>query len=235
MNFRLTISVFLLLLQPAVAFAQSTEFRDENFSSHTVRVQQKAEDLYMQGHWERAHFIFVNELARIGDKYAQYMAGYMYLNGQGVERDYVAGSAWYRLAAERGAPEFRAVRDQLLESLSPDQLTRSDELYVDLRKQYGDLVITLGVLSDERSSLRDDMTGSRLGGGASPVTVIVPRSGTAMTREEYLSRSSVQMQMRLDFIAEKLGIERVRANISQRQFDELEARVYEYLEIIDDR
>lgn len=235
MNFRVTISIFLLLLQPAAAFAQSAEFGGANFSSHTARVQQKAEALYMQGHWERAHFIFVNELAGIGDKYAQYMAGYMYLNGQGVERDNVAGSAWYRLAAERGAPEFAAVRDQLLESLSPDELARSDTLFIDLRKKYGDLVITLEVLHEERNSLRDDMTGSRLGGGASPVTVIVPRTGTAMTREEYLSRSGVQMQMRLDFITEKLGIERVRANISQRQFAELEARVYEFLELIDDR
>ena len=223
------------MLQSAAVVAQSTEFGGEDFSSHTVRIQQKAEGLYMEGHWERAHFIFVNELARIGDKYAQYMAGYMYVNGQGVESDYVTASAWYRLAAERGTPEFAAVRDQLIESLNPDELARSDALYIDLRKNYSDLVITLGVLSEERSSLRSDMTGSRLGGGASPVTVIVPRSGMSMSREEYLRRSGVQMQMRFDFITEKLGIARVKWNISQREYDKLVGSVHDFLEFIDDR
>ena len=64
-----------------------------------LRLQAKAEDLYRKGHWERAHFIYVNELAAKGDKYSQYMAGYMCMHGKGVKRDKVRASAWYRLAA----------------------------------------------------------------------------------------------------------------------------------------
>lgn len=64
--------------------AQRADYGGEDFASHTVRIQAKAESLYLQGHWERAQFIYEHELAPIGDKYAQYMVGYMYLNGQGV-------------------------------------------------------------------------------------------------------------------------------------------------------
>ena len=235
MNFRLIIPMILLLSQFAAAVAQSADSGGESFNSHTVRIQDKAEGLYMQGHWERAHFIFVNELARIGDKYAQYMAGYMYLNGQGVPRDTITASAWYRLAAERGVPEFAAVRDQLIESLSQSELAQSDARYVELRKQYSDLVLALQVLRRERRFLRSDMTGSRLGGGASPVTVIVPRSGTSMTREEFLSRGDKKMQVRLNFITQRLGVAPVRANFTENEFEELAAKVDEFLGLIDDR
>ena len=225
-----------MLLQSVAVLAQRAEFnRDEAVASHTERIQAKAESLYLQGHWERAHFIFKNELAPIGDKYAQYMVGYMYLNGQGVKRDPVMASAWYRVAAERGVPEFSAVRDQLLDSLDPDQLTQSDSRYVELRKEYGDLVVTLDVLRKERRLRRAETTGSRLGGGASPVTVIIPRTGMAMTREEFLSREDAKTQVWLDYVSGELGIESLRADLTDKEFQELEEQVDEFLEIIDDR
>lgn len=235
LNYRFTIWIFLLLLQPATAMAQRVDYEGSNFPSHTIRIQAKAESLYLQGHWERAHFIFEHELSPIGDKYAQYMVGYMYLNGQGVSRDPVLASAWYRMAAERGIPEFAAVRDQLLDSLTPDELARSDARYVELRKEYSDLVITLDIVRKERRLRRDETTGSRLGGGASPVTVIIPRNGMAMTREEYESRGDEKMEVWLNYITRELGIDSVRANLTDKEFDNLAAQVDEYLEIIEDR
>jgi len=225
----------LLLLQSAAVMAQRAGYEGADVPSHTLRIQAKAESLYLQGHWERAHFIFERELAPIGDKYAQYMVGYMYLNGQGVSRDPVLASAWYRLAAERGVPEFAAVRDQLLDSLSPDELTQSDARYVALRKEYSDLVVTLDIVRKERRLRRAETTGSRLGGGASPVTVIMPRDGMAMTREEFLSRGDEKMEVWLNYITRELGIDSVKANLTDREFDDLVAKVDEYLEVIDDR
>ena len=215
--------------------AQRADYGGANVTSHAVRVQAKAESLYLQGHWKRAHFIFEHELAPIGDKYAQYMVGYMYLNGQGVPRDRVTASAWYRVAAERGIPEFAAVRDKLLESLSPDELTRSDTRYVELRKEYSDLVVTLDIVRKERRLRRAETTGSRLGGGASPVTIIMPRNGMAMTREEFLSRGDEKMEVWLDYITRELGIDSLRADLTDREFENLAAKVDEYLEIIEDR
>jgi hypothetical protein len=215
--------------------AQRVDLDGANFPSHTMRIQAKAESLYLQGHWERAHFIFEHELAPIGDKYAQYMVGYMYLNGQGVPRDPVMASAWYRVAAERGIPEFSAVRDQLLDSLGPDELAQSDARYVDLRKEYSDLVVTLDIVSKERRLRRAETTGSRLGGGASPVTVILPRNGMAMTREEFLSRGDEKLEVWLSYITRELGIDPVRGDLSDKEFDDLASQVDEHLEIIDDR
>lgn len=235
LNFRFAISIFLLLLQSATVMAQRVDLDGANFPSHTMRIQAKAESLYLQGHWERAHFIFEHELAPIGDKYAQYMVGYMYLNGQGVPRDPVMASAWYRVAAERGIPEFSAVRDQLLDSLGPDELAQSDARYVDLRKEYSDLVVTLDIVSKERRLRRAETTGSRLGGGASPVTVILPRNGMAMTREEFLSRGDEKLEVWLSYITRELGIDPVRGDLSDKEFDDLASQVDEHLEIIDDR
>jgi hypothetical protein len=227
--------VFVLFLQSAVVAAQPAEYDGGAITSHTERIQAKAESLYLQGHWERAHFIFQNELAPIGDKYAQYMVGYMYLNGQGVKRDPVMASAWYRVAAERGVPEFSAVRDQLLDSMDSDELAQSDALYVELRKKYGDLVVTLDVLRKERRLRRAETTGSRLGGGASPVTVIVPRTGMAMTREEFRSRENEKTQVWLDYLSRELGIRSLGTDLTDKEFKDLEEQVDEFLEIIDDR
>lgn len=235
MNARFAILMVLLLLQPATIMAQRADNGGANFTSHTVRIQAKAESLYLQGHWQRARFIFEHELAPIGDKYAQYMVGYMYLNGQGVSRDPVMASAWYRVAAERGVPEFAAVRDQLLDSLSPDELAQSDTRYVELRKECSDLVVTLGIVRKERRLRRAETTGSRLGGGASPVTVIMPRNGMAMTREEFLSRGDEKIEVWLNYITRELGINSVRANMTDREFEDLAAKVDEHLEIIEDR
>ncbi|MDH3983973.1 MAG: hypothetical protein OEV02_07200 [Gammaproteobacteria bacterium] len=215
--------------------AQRADYGGEDFASHTVRIQAKAESLYLQGHWERAQFIYEHELAPIGDKYAQYMVGYMYLNGQGVPRDPVLASVWYRVAAERGVPEFAAVRDQLLDSLSPDELSQSDARYVELRKQYSDVVIALDAVRKERRLRRAETTGSRLGGGASPVTIILPRNGVAMTREEFLSRGNEKMDVWLNHVTRQLGIDPVRHNLTDTEFEDLAAMVDEYLEIIDDR
>ena len=235
MNSRFAIWIFLLLLQSATVMAQRADYDGANFTSHTVRIQAKAESLYLEGHWQRARFIFEHELAPIGDKYAQYMVGYMYLNGQSVPRNPVMASAWYRVAAERGIPEFAAVRDQLLDSLSPDELAQSDARYVELRKEYSDLVVTLNLVSKERRLRRAETTGSRLGGGASPVTVIMPRNGMAMTREEFLSRGDEKIEVWLNYITRELGIDSVGANLADKEFDDLAAKIDEYLEIIDDR
>lgn len=234
MKSSIVLSVLLLLAGfPVLALGQGDS---RTFDAPTLRMQAKAEELYRTGHWERAYFIYVNELAAVGDKYAQYMAGYMWLNGKGVPRDEVRASAWYRIAAERGSSEFVNVRDELLESMSEAQREESDEHYVDLRLKYSDLVVALGLLRKEREVLNESTTGSRLSGGSSTtVTIINPRTGMTMSRAEYLRRIRDRMQVRLDIITETIGVDEVKAEMSEREFTELAARVDEYLRIIDDR
>jgi hypothetical protein len=94
MNHRYLIVLFIVLVLAPVSVTQA---QGRGFDTSTLRLQAKADNLYRKGHWERAHFIYVNELAAKGDKYSQYMAGYMCMHGKGVERDKIRASAWYRL------------------------------------------------------------------------------------------------------------------------------------------
>jgi TPR repeat protein len=187
--------------------AQWAEFPTGDLDSRTARIQAKVETLYERGDYKRAHFIYSNELARQGDKYAQYMTGYMYLMGQGVEEDPVRASAWYRLAAERRAPEFIAARDQVLQSLNDEQRARSDEIYVELRKEYSDLVIIMGLLVEDLRTLKTATAGSR---------------------------PSDNAQTRLDFVTTRLDIDPIPAEQVEQQVDVLWERVRDYLSVVDD-
>ena len=50
-----------------------------------VQLQDRVDELYERGKYDRAYLIYRDELALAGDKYAQYMVGFMYLTGKGVE------------------------------------------------------------------------------------------------------------------------------------------------------
>ncbi len=72
----------------SLAAAQSTSsFPDMPVDAKTLRVFSQAEEVYERTDYDRAFFIYRNELAPIGDKYGQYMVGFMYLTGKGVEED----------------------------------------------------------------------------------------------------------------------------------------------------
>ena len=228
-------SIVPLILAALLAPVSAAQAEDRGFDTSTLRLQTKAEELYRNGHWERAHFIYVNELAVIGDKYSQYMAGYMCLHGKGVPRDKVKASAWYRLAAERGGADFVAVRDQILESMSEEDRQASDAVFIDLRKRFSDLVLMLDNLEREREAINASPTGSRLPGSSSPVTVVDPQSGRAIARSDYVRRLEKNMQVKLDYIAEKLDTEPLDAHMSDREFNELRESVMAYLQVINDR
>ncbi len=125
--------LLVALLATSVEAQQSAGLSTGFADSRTLRVQRKVDDLFERGEYERAYFIYRNELVPLGDKYAQYMVGFMHLTGKGVTENPIAASAWYRLAAERGTPEFVAVRDFLLVGMMPEERRQSDELFLQLR------------------------------------------------------------------------------------------------------
>lgn len=197
-------------------------------------LQAKADELYHQGHWERAYFIYVNDLAAVGDKYSQYMAGYMCLHGKGVERDAVQASAWYRLAAERGSREFVKVRDELLETLSEEQKAASDAAFLSLRQRYSDLALILRQLEKEREEAKESPTGSRLSGSSSSVLIVDPHAGT-ITRDDMKRRQEARIQSWLDSIAEMLDIEPPPPDMNEAEYDRLVQQVKDHLQRINDR
>jgi hypothetical protein len=120
----------------------------------TLRIQERVEDIYAAGDHARALLIYEKELAPAGDKYAQYMVGFMHLAGEGVDADPVVAMAWYRLAAERGEESFVEARDELAASLAPPALERSEDLFAELWRKYGDRKLLLDLVEADLALLQ---------------------------------------------------------------------------------
>jgi hypothetical protein len=230
-------SIFLAigLLQAPQGFAQAPGAPGGVSDADTLNTQSKAEELFDRGDYRRAHFIYRNELASIGDKYAQYMLGYMSLAGLGVEQDPIVASAWFRVAAERNTPELVAVRDELMDKFDDADVARSDAAYVDLRKTYSDIAVRMQLVRRYFEVLRSDVTGSRLGRSAAPVAVVRPGEGYSQSVEAYFREVERHMQSQLDLITDALGVDSVEFSLSEEELESLEARVAEHVNRVDDR
>jgi len=224
----------LLCLQVSLEAAQEpVTHRGVPLNIKRLEVQDHANRVYERADYERAFFIYRNELANVGDKYGQYMVGYMYLTGKGVDEDSVVASAWYRLAAERGVEQYVAVSDRLWLSLDTSQQSRSDRLFVQLRKQFGDLALVLQAARDDYDLLRS-RTGSRLGGNSAPLISIDPNDVMAPSLGlDYYGQIEKRIQARLNFIAVYTGIEIVADNPRHVNMTSLRRQVDEYLDKLD--
>ena len=232
----LTIVIAALgLLLATAGMAQSTGYSARAWDSITLSVQAKAEELFDRGDYRRAHFIYRNELAPIGDKYAQYMVGYMSLAGLGVEEDPIEASAWYRLAAERNAKEFAAVRDELMDQFDDIDAARSDTAYIGLRKMYSDIVLRMQLVRQDFELLSGFKTGSRVGRSVSPVTVISPGGGSSRSGAAYEREILGRMERRLLFITDELGIDPVDPELAESELRRLESLVDEHVSQVQDR
>jgi hypothetical protein len=193
-----------------------------------MAIQDKVDALFDAGDFERAFFIYRNELAPFGDKYAQYMVGYMYLTGMGVAEDSILASAWYRLAAERHTPEFVAVRDQLLRNMSDDEMRRSDSEYMQLRVEYCDLAVLLSSVKRNLSEV-EAKTGSRIQGESNALTVVDPRSGRTLSGADYYRSVRSEMEVRLKLMKEIGGFEDMKTDPEQVNLRKLEHDVNEHI------
>ncbi len=223
-------------LQLSVALGQtSAGFPGISLESRTIRNQAKVEELFERHEYVRAHFIYRNELALIGDKYAQYMVGFMYLTGKGVQEDAVMASAWYRLAAERQAPEFVVARNRLMTAFDAVDAGRSDEAYLGLRLQYSDLVLLLGLVRKDLAKLNETMTGSCLSVRSRPVAIINPRLGHVVSGDHYFRQIRKRLQLRLDFITDRLDVDKVDTDLDADELSALQQQVMRYLQTVDNR
>lgn len=199
----------------------------------TVRVQKQAEEVYERTDYERAFFIYLHELAPIGDKYGQYMVGFMYLTGKGVEEDRIAASAWYRLAAERGTKEFVRVRDQVLSSLDDAERAESNRLFIELRREYGDLALLVSAIREDYEKLKS-LTGSRLAAGSGPMVVVeMGGNGSTTSGSEYHGRIQRRLRARLEYIAQYNGIGIADEEINSYDIDAIERKIDAYLGRLD--
>ena len=222
--------VAALMSVSVTGFAQrSSELSADLPDSQTMAVQDKVERIFGAGDFERAFFIYRNELAPLGDKYAQYMVGFMYHTGLGVEEDSVSAAAWYQLAAERDTREFVVVRDRLLHVMDQDDADLSRVMYRELRIQYCDLAV---LLSSIRRNMRElqGRTGSRVGDQSSPVTVVASRASRFSSGSDYYSSIEGELETRMRLLKEIGGFEDLDTDLDRINIHDLELRVQQHIE-----
>jgi hypothetical protein len=100
--------------------------------------------------------------ARYADKYSQHRLSMLYWHGVGVERDRVEAYVWADLAAERGYPQFLAIREKMWAALTLAEQAavpaRGDAVYA----EFGDPVAKRRV-NDVLGHAKRKITGSRTG------------------------------------------------------------------------
>jgi hypothetical protein len=233
-----TLLVAIVLAHAAGAAAQMSSSKPGiDLDSKTIAVQAKAEELFDREDYRRAYTIYLKDLAPIGDKYAQYMLGFMSGNGLGVDQDPVVASAWYRLAAERGEPpQFVAVRNDVLDQLDSDARARSDQVYLQLCGEFSDIAISMREVQEEFGNLSRVSTGSRVGGSSSLVTIVEPRAGGSQSGDAFVRRAKRRMQGHLDNVTAMLGVDRIDAEqVTASELAALEETVRDYILSMADR
>jgi len=208
---------------------RSSELSVDLPDSRTMAIQNKVERLFTAGKYERAFPIYRDELAAIGDKYAQYMVGYMYQTGLGVTEDRVLAAAWYQLAAERETREFEVVRDRLLRVMSQDDVEQSRNVYHELRVRYCDLAVLLFAIKRDWNALQD-RTGTRLKSSSSPVAVVANGQRRFGSSTDYYGGIRKDLEARLNLLKEIGGFQDLEADLDRINIHELERRVLQQIE-----
>ncbi len=124
-------------------------------------IQQRADIAYARGQDQRAWKLY-QQLADVGDKFAQFRIASMYEDGRHVDRDLVKAHSWAALAAETGRQEFRLYQATLRTQLDANQLAMSKQLTADLIAQYGIFKQAMAALEMMRDRV-SSCTGSRVG------------------------------------------------------------------------
>ena len=143
-----------MLLAVSMAAVSQENFLGEEANRAILNLQEAADSAFAKGDYGQALELYQKELAPLGDKYSQYMVGYMYLAGKGVQEDAILASAWYRLAAQRETEQYARIRDSLLVLFNGEQRSRSDQLYTSLRREMGDLTLVGQLVESDLQVLR---------------------------------------------------------------------------------
>lgn len=212
------------LCSAALVYAEAyRQFPGAPTDSRTLRIKDKVEEIYSSGNYARAMLIYAKELAPQGDKYAQYMVGYMYLAGRGVDRDPAEALAWYRLAAERGEPKFIQARDALYESLDAAELEESDARFADLWQRYGDRKLILDLIRADLDVLREHTDAQT--SGTDPRASIVSGYSGSQSGDPYLRRVRTQLTERLQYLNSIVEDKEVAIVAEESGVNTLEAKI----------
>ncbi len=216
-------------------------FPGKALDGRTVSVQHKVEKLYSSGDFARAFLIYRKELAPIGDKYAQYMVGYMRLNGQGVERHPAEALAWYRLAAERSQSVLSQARDALQQSLDADERAEAERIFAQLWQQYGDRKLLLELIREDLSILRNRVAREIAEGAPKstadgpPRLMIASGYSASGSDSDVYRRVRERLDRRLVYLDHAARFEPADSAAGSRAIEALETEVIQELEALEIR
>ena len=234
MKIRLAFLVGLLAsLWCAAAYAQTYKpFPGATSDPRTIRLQESVDELYVAGNFERALFIYEKDLAPQGDKYAQYMVGYMYLHAQGVQQDKAKALAWYRLATERGESVLQAPQRKLIETMSPAEIARANSILAELRDSIGDMTLIAELIKQDLNILKE-RTGSRVPRSdfSGPLIILRPTGGTM--GPNYYHDVRVRLEVRLSYLETRVEISDVALQIDDEDFKLLQEQAKSELAALD--
>ena len=226
----MTIRLALIASLLAAFFCANTQaqtyrpFPGETMNKRTLGTQERVEALYDSGEYKRALFIYERELAPLGDKYAQYMVGYMHLNAQSVSQDSVSALAWYRIAAERGEPALRQARDELIESMTAPEIAVSNRIFLDLWQSIGDTKLIMELIREDMNTLKR-RTGSRIRGAPTSGPALIYRPSGELLPPNYYRDVRVRLETRLNFLEIKVEIKDVDVESDDEALKLLEQQV----------
>lgn len=192
-----------------------------------IKTQEKVDKLFEKGQYERAMFIFRHELAPLGDKYAQYMVGYMHLTGKGVPTDSAAAIAWYRLAAERGERSFVQAHDEIAPMLDDEQRVRSEQVYIELRVELSDANIVANLADKDIQVLRAQSKVNSL------TRDLIGRDLYKRRQERTTNRQIANRLVdRMDYLNAKIATDESITALELKRIEELEEQVQQVLTAI---
>jgi TPR repeat protein len=218
-----------IMLAAAVTYG-ADDFPGGKPDRRIIKMQEKVDTLFEKGDYERAYFIYREELVPLGDKYAQYMVGYMTLVGKGVPGDLIAGSAWYRLAAERGDSAFVQSSNEVLRLLNEEQRKLSDQRYLELRREYSDVMIVANLIEKDLDALDSRVDVS---------SITRDLVGAQYYNKEALAKENAEavarVEDRLSFLAKAFEKPVLLATEEIQRIDRIENRAFNLLQTFKDR
>jgi TPR repeat protein len=218
-----------IMLAAAVTYG-ADDFPGGKPDRRIIKMQEKVDTLFEKGDYERAYFIYREELVPLGDKYAQYMVGYMTLVGKGVPGDLIAGSAWYRLAAERGDSAFVQSSNEVLRLLNEEQRKLSDQRYLELRREYSDVMIVANLIEKDLDALDSRVDVS---------SITRDLVGAQYYNKEALAKENAEavarVEDRLSFLAKAFEKPDLLATEEIQRIDRIENRAFNLLQTFKDR
>jgi len=226
----MTIRLALIASLLAAFFCANTQaqtyrpFPGETMNKRTLDTQERVEALYDRGDYERALFIYEKELAPLGDKYAQYMVGYMHLNAQSIPQDRVSALAWYRIAAERGEPALRQARDELIESMAAPEIAVSNRIFLDLWQSIGDTKLIMELIREDMNTLKR-RSGTRIRSAPTSGPALIYRPSGELLPPNYYRDVRVRLETRLNYLEIKVEIKDVDVESDDEALKLLEQQV----------